>query len=366
MDTRTRDRNKITKSGLQSGKIPHYRLYQNWAERPEYEVNIPSHARPEDLCNTTLPFLRDHGVNMTRVNIFVDIAWTDHRGVDAMTLYSQCLRSRGFHEVHVRRGAAGLEGNMQQAWAFFDIGTYVITMSDRVNNVLEFVRGTGQHGRKRPLAKGSLLAVWHHAYDLMTSGGFAAWSSNASHSAMCMHERRLSRKAGLLDGNMTGQIVTSAIRHLQVSHGLIYDVEYAARLWCAGLRFVRYEMLCCKHTYRSAGGQSTLYPNPEVRRAAEDAAIRSVAQDCPGVLTWRSKPRATLRVMQYTFKTLGPQPWMLMKRSGSGQGRPLEYFASRPATHAERQAKMRLRKRKSKTIIGNIKKRPACCATTGL
>ena len=193
----------ITQAHLKSDEIPHWRLYQQLHRRPVYEVNIASHARAETVCSSTLPLLQAHGVDMSRVSVFIDFDWKNDEGVDACTLYSQCLRRNGFHTVHVRRGGAGLEGNMRQAFALFELGTYVITMSDKVDDVLEFVKGVGRHGRTRPLAKGALLAIWHHAYDLIRTGGYAAWSTSASHSLLNLHDRMLSQKAG-----MTGQIAT--------------------------------------------------------------------------------------------------------------------------------------------------------------
>ena len=321
----------------------HWRVWANQKKRPQFEVVIPSHARAEDLCDTTLALLHDHGVDLSRVHVFVDFKCKDECGVPAYETYVLTLRQHGFHAVHVRPGGPGLEGNMKAIRQLFDIGTYLITMSDKVCDVMEIAPGVRGQAVKISVPNGSLLTLWHHGYDLLKAGGFAAWSTNATHSVRTMRENALSRKAGLLDGNMTGQLVTHALKEMQLDHGLIYDVEYAAALWDSGQKYVRYRGICCKHPYRSAGGQAKIYPDPTARRHAEDLAIQAVAKKYPKVLKFTRKPSSSLKVMQYSFRPMGPGPWIMKTRGCFSDGRKRRYHLKRAATGQERTAAYRQR-----------------------
>ena len=338
----------VSSADIDRGYIQSWRLWVHKKHRPEYDVVIPSHARAEDLCLTTLPLLRKHSVNMSRVHVFVDYAWTTASGDRGYDTYVRTLRARGFPEVHVRPGGEGLEGNMHAIRTLFDVGTYLITMSDKVADVLEVT--SRDHGANvlRPIPLGSLPSLWHHGHEVLKAGRFAAWSTNATQSARTMRWDVMSRKAGLLDGNMTGQLVTPAFKGMRVDHGLIYDVEYAAALWDSGERYVRYRGICCKHPYRSSGGQATKFPDPQVRRQAEDDAIKAIAQKYGDVVQYTPKPNASLKVMQYSFRTRGPGVLTFQIRNGHGAGRRRQYQLQRPATNAERQAAFRKRQKRTR------------------
>lgn len=338
---------RITPDDIQQGHIIDWRMWVNAKERPQFDVVIPSHARPHDLCETTLALLHKHEVDLSRVHVFVDFNCKNQCGVPAYETYVLTLRQYGFHAVHVRPGGPGLEGNMKAIRQLFDIGTYLITMSDKVCDVLEIAPGIRGEQMKISVPNGSLLTLWHHGYDLLKAGGFAAWSTNATHSVRTMRADALSRKAGLLDGNMTGQLVTHALKEMQLDHGLIYDVEYAAALWDSGQRYVRYRGICCKHPYRSAGGQANIYPDPTARRHAEDSAIRALAQKYPKVVRFTRKPSASLKVMQYSFRPSGPAPLIFNARHGLRKGRRRRYDLKRAATGQERMVLYRKRLKKA-------------------
>ena len=339
---------RVTSADIDHECIPGWRLWVNEKQRPEYDVVIPSHARAADLCLTTLSLLRRHSVDMSRVHVFVDYNARTTSGERAYDTYVRTLRARGFAAVHVRPGGKGLEGNMQAIRTLFDIGTYLITMSDKVSDVLEVVTNGSKANVLKPIPLGSLPSLWHHGHDVLKAGGFAAWSTNATHSARTMKKDVMSRKAGLLDGNMTGQLVTVEFRTMQIDHGLIYDVEYAAALWDSGQRYVRYRGICCKHPYRSSGGQSVAFPDPTVRRSAEDDAIRAITAKYPDVVQFTPKPNASLKVMQYSFRPCGPGVLTFRARHGKGAGRQRRYQLDRAATNKERQAAWRKRHQKTR------------------
>ena len=338
----------VSSEDIANGHVLCWRLWHQLTKHPEYDVVIPSHARPDDLCLSTLTLLQKHGVNMCRVHIFVDFAYRNESGVCAYEWYVQTLRRHGFHAVHVRPGGAGLEGNMSAIRKLFDIGTYLITMSDKVYDVLEVMPGNKEAAVLKPIPMGALPALWHHGYDVLKAGEFAAWSTNATHSARTMIANHISRRAGLLDGNMTGQMVTQSFKDLTIDYGLIYDVEYAAALWHSGQRYVRYRGLCCKHPYRSKGGQTVNFKDAEARRRAENSAIKTIAAKYPAVIQFAPKPFASLKVMQYSFRSVGPGVLKVKSRSGHGQGRNRRFLLNRPATPQERKAAERLRKKKQR------------------
>ena len=341
-------RPRVTSAHIDQERIPGWRLWVNAKQRPEYDVVIPSHARAADLCGTTLTLLRKHSVDMSRVHVFVDYEARTTSGERAYDTYVRALRARGFAAVHVRPGGKGLEGNMQAIRTLFDVGTYLITMSDKVTDVLEVTTNGSKADVLKPIPVGSLPSLWHHGHEVLRAGGFAAWSTNATHSARTMKRDVMSRKAGLLDGNMTGQLVTADFRALQIDHGLVYDVEYAAALWHSGHRYVRYRGICCKHPYRSSGGQSVAFPDPSVRRQTEDDAIRAVAAKYPDVVQFSPKPDASLRVMQYSFRSRGPCPLTFQSRNDHGAGRRRRYQLDRLATDQKRQVAWRKNHQKTR------------------
>ena len=339
---------RVTSADIDKECIPGWRLWVNEKQRLGYDVVIPSHARPADLCRTSLTLLRKHSVDMSRVHVFVDYEARTTCGERAYDTYVRTLRARGFAAVHVQPGGKGLEGNMQAIRTLFDIGTYLITMSDKVTDVLEVTTNGSKAEVLKPIPVGSLPSLWHHGHEVLQAGGFAAWSTNATHSARTMRKDVMSRKAGLLDGNMTGQLVTPEFRAMQIDHGLIYDVEYAAALWHSGQRYVRYRGICCKHPYRSSGGQSVAFPDQTVRRQTENNAIKAIAAKYPDVVQFSPKPDASLRVMQYSFRSRGPGPLTFQVRNGQGAGRRRRYQLERPATSQERQAAWRQRHRRTR------------------
>ena len=107
---------------------------------------------------------------------------------------------------------------MQTIRTLFDIGTYLIAMSDKISDDLEMVTNGSTANVLKPVPLGSLPSLWHHGHDVLQAGGFAAWSTNATHSACTMNKDVMSRKAGLLDGSMTGQPVTVDFRTMLIDH----------------------------------------------------------------------------------------------------------------------------------------------------
>ena len=69
----------------------------------------------------------------------------------------------------------------------------------------------------------------------MKATGCVARSLNPSHKPKRLESLAISRKLGLLDGNLTGTLLPPDWRRLVVTkgHGLIYDVEWSASLWSA-------------------------------------------------------------------------------------------------------------------------------------
>ena len=333
----------VTASDVAAGVVPHFQDWLHCQHVAEYKVVIPSYNRPRLLCETTLQLLRKQGVPLGRVAVFVAPGTVAGQQDPEWARYLKELRDHDMLEVHLMPGAAGLEHQMTKAMEWVGSG-YFITMSDTVREIHIKTAGRDCGKRKlRAMPAGMLPALFDHGRCMLAAGDFVAWSVNPSHNVFRMTANTISRKLGLLDGNLTGMILPSNWQELRVAdgHGLIYDVEWSAKLWKHGYRFCRYMNVCADHTYRRPGGQATLFDNVQARRQLEDAALKRVANECPGLLSWKRNDRKSLKSMQYQFHTVGPSPLRLNKRRQPGTGRNCENFALRPMTSAERKRKQR-------------------------
>ena len=159
---------------------------------------------------------------------------------------------------------------------------------------------------------------------------------------MNMKTNAISRKLGLLDGNLWGLVKTPGFENVvkDPDDQVIYDVAMTANLWASGRRFFRYRGLCTSTVYRSSGGlQSRM--SMEQRRTAEDRRIRILAGKHETLVQFKAKPSASWSTMQYRFVEMGPQPLLMRKPEPMTAGRRFEGLAWRAMTAAERQRKHR-------------------------
>ena len=325
----------------QNQPVPHFLDYVD-AQLPAVKVVIPSFDRPEQLCRTTLRLIQQNSVPLENVAVFVAPGRAPGHTMPEWQRYLDALRSFGLAEVRLVEGGRGLVANMNAALEWVGSG-YFITMSDSVTDIQEVYRDRNRNAKLRPLRRKGLHALICHGRTLLAEGGLVAWGLCASHSARCMKEGQLSRKLGLLDGNLSGCLLPSDWREMTVhpARGLIHDVEWTANLWARGYRFVRFSGLCAKHEYRRPGGQASLYPSAAARRRAENDAIRGLAAERPLEVSFQKKPTASLKTMQYAFRAKGPDPVSMAPPTQSIKGRKRKVFLGRPMSPAERKQKQR-------------------------
>ena len=321
--------------------VPHFLDYVD-AELPEVKVVIPSFDRPEQLCKTTLPLIQQNSIPLEKVAVFVAPGHAPGRTAPEWQRYLDALRRFGLTEVRLLEGGRGLVANMNAALEWVGSG-YFITMSDSVTDVQQVFQDGRGLPKLRPLPKRGLHAIICHGRALMAAGSFVAWGLSPSHSARCLKEDQLSRKLGLLDGNLSGCVLPCDWRDMTVhpARGLIYDVEWTANLWARGYRFVRFSGLCARHEYRRPGGQASLYQDVLERRQQENAAIRGLAAERSLEVRFTEKPTATLKTMQYSFRAKGPGPLCMAPPSENPCGRKRKEFLDRPMSPAERKQKQR-------------------------
>jgi hypothetical protein len=321
--------------------LPHWEHYLSSKKVCDYRVAIPSFDRPQHLCDVTLTFLKSHGVPMNKVTVFVSPTSPPGSTTPEWFRYLSTLREAGFADVEIRPGGHGLENQLAAAMEWGE-NKYMIVMCDTVRDVK---RAVTQGGKTTlvSIPQGSLVAIWHHAHDLMLAADAQAWSFSASHRADFMVERKISRRLGFLDGNCMGMLVPEDWKKFRVQqgHGMIYHVELSAAMWHNGYRFVRYCGLCVDHPYRRPGGQASVFTNAVKRRALENAAVKKVAKMYPECVEFLPKPQASLNNMQYRFKRDGDEP-LTMKRF-SLVGRPRKHKATAASSSAERMRIMRKR-----------------------
>ena len=224
---------------------------------------------------------------------------------------------------------------------------YMVVMSDTVRSIQTREDKPNCTTRMVPAPEGTVVALIKHGFEMLKATGSTAWSVNPSHNPFQLSVHTITRKLGLLDGNLMGMFLPPNWRKMQVTsgHGLIYDVEWSASLWSHGHNFIRYQGVCCEHTYRRPGGQATLMNDVSKRRDRETQAIKACAKKYPTLVKWRSKPKASLRTMEYQFTITGPAP-LVMRKFRTGTVR--EYSLTEQSTSAQRMARMRRREKRRK------------------
>jgi hypothetical protein len=333
----------ITAEDAASGTVTHWRdsLNTTTAKNIEFKLVIPSFDRPTELCGNTLSLLRRDGVPLDRINVFVSPLAASPGGTPEWYRYVEECKKHHFSEVHVRPGGRTLEEQMVAAMEWVGTG-YMIVMSDTVRSIQTRQDTPGSTTRMIPAPKGTVLALIEHGFQLLRATGCTAWSVNPSHNPWQLSVLSITRRLGLLDGNLMGMFLPPNWRKMQVAsgHGLIYDVEWSASLWSNGHRFCRYQGVCCDHIYRRPGGQATLMKDATKRRQRETQAIKACAKKFPSLLKWCHKPKASLKTMEYKFLTHGPSGLVMAKTQ---RGRQLAYSLGAASTSTERMARMRKR-----------------------
>ena len=282
---------------------------------------------------------------MDKVNVFVSPGSASPGGNPEWYRYVEEMKIHHFPEVHVRPGGRTLEEQMVAAMEWVGSG-YMIVMSDTVKSMQTREDKPDSKTTMIPAPKGTVLALISHGLQLLRATGCTAWSVNPSHNPWQLSVLGITRRLGLLDGNLTGMFLPPNWRKLQVTsgHGLIYDVEWSASLWAHGHRFCRYQGVCCEHTYRRPGGQATLMNDATKRRHRETQAIKACAKKFPSLLKWCHKPKASLKTMEYKFLTHGPCGLVMAKTTKNKHS----YSLGETSTSTERMRRLRARARRRK------------------
>ena len=321
------------------GTLPHWADYAGKTKVHDFKLVIPSFDRPQQLCGSTLRYLREQQVDLSKVTVFVSPQNAINNPEPEWFRYTSTLRREGFGDVNVRPGGVGLENQLIASMEWARSG-YLIVMTDLVKGVSTKVKNEQGRDVLVPLPIGSLPDLWEHAFDLMKSQGAHTWSCNPSHRADFLRIDVVSRMLGFLDGNMMGMLIPENWREFKVHqhHGMIYHVELTAAMWHHGYRSVRYMGLCVNHPFRNSGGQSSLFKSPCQRRKFENQALKEVAALYPDCLRFDPKPDKSLKTMQYKFLRKGKGPLTMRRAIG---GRKRQYFKVRASTSAERMRALR-------------------------
>ena len=340
-------RARVLLPGHGDAGVPHYYdVALQHMDMTEIRVAVPSYDRPDILCEATLKLLRGHGFPMSQVHVFVSPRQSPNAQEPEWHRYLTKLRREGFREVNLEVGCDGLEHQMHAIFMWACRG-YVIVMTDDVRDILERKKPrTGSRPELTPLPLGMLRALFLHGRNMLQSHHCFAWSVNCSQNVRHLDESKISRRFGLLEGNLMGFLLEGNPEDWRVAHGLgvVYDVALSCNLWSTGRWFLRYRGLCLTHRYRAAGGyQASL--RPQERRVQENRAIRRLERSYPELIKFQRKPKASLCTMQYHMVPQGSEPLSVRAPSPVTAGRRFEAFADRAMTDAERQRRCRRRKR---------------------
>ena len=323
-------------------ELAHFHDYLTNHDKADYQICIPSFNRPQRLCRSSLPMLRRLGADLNRVHVFVAEGKAPEQSLPEWSRYIRELRSHGYEQVHVEPGGDTLWGQMQAIFRWATEDSYIICVSDDVDDILEKKVRMDESLRQRSLPYGSLEALITHAKDVMLTHGFSAWGLSATKNALNMDTNVISRKLGLLEGNFWGVIAKPFLQELLPDSEVsaIYDVAFTTELWASGRRFFRYRGLSACTRYKTLGGMMTGKTRIQ-RRQEEDVQIRKLAQKHAALVNFKEKKGATLRTQQFSFSKLGPPPIRLKDPEPMKRGRKKEGFADRRMTPAERQRKHR-------------------------
>ena len=330
----------ISAKNIASSQVLHFDYFPHVVGIPDYKIIIPSFDRPVKLCKSTLSLLSSQGISLNKVHVFVSPGSASTSTMPEWQRYHEALREHGFLEVHLHEGGIGLSCNMMAALKFVKCG-YVITMSDHVLDIQEQTQRVDGSMCLSSIPTGGLHAIIQHGYQMLMAGKFAVWGVSPSHSPNRLRPDVISRRLGLVDGNLCGMLLPSDWNLFSIAskYDLIYDVAWSTKLWDNGYRLVRYSGVCVKHPYRASGGQNSVIPSKTKRRRAENKAIKMLQCEHPSLIEFIKKPNASLKNMQYRFLRHGPLPMRMIQCPGVRLSKTR--FLHRPMTTSERQLKRR-------------------------
>lgn len=333
---------RITSHDVEAGLVPHWRSWFDKDPDHNFTVAIPSYDRPQLLCEATLPLLAKHGVPLRKVHVFVCPRKAPGSKTSERHRYMDTMRRFGYGDVNIEPGGVGLDGQMICILRRFRKG-HLIVANDDVHEVKELVHTRQGRRQLRAIANGGLVPIFGHARNLMEAGNFQAWSLGCCCALRNMSQNSVSRKCGLINGNMFGLLRADddLEKAVPTGMGLIYDSALSCALWSLEKYYFRYRGLCLKHKFKEAGGYASVERNANSRRDREDRLLRRLQRRYPKLVHFRRKPRASNSTMQQHFCQVGPEPLQLQKWCAPSSGRPREGFTDRAMTDAERQRKRR-------------------------
>ncbi len=322
-----------------------------------FKICIPSNGRPERLCRETLTFLHRQGVDQDLIYVFVDPLDTVHRpgtpehGTLELPWYQLYLTTHGFAGVHVLPGGPTLSAQYVCAWNHFGPNSYVIHTSDGVPGMLQKTSESDGRDSLTPISEGTLTALIAHGFHMLERTHARAWSTCASLNPRGLHMYHISQKCGLLDGNMTGEIIGHPYELPFRLSSCITDVEHTCRLLERDGKVLRYMMFTTTHEYRGRqGGHARRFTDNAARVREVHLAIEALEKEFPHLIQYTPDKVCSDKNMPYRFTSIGPQPLELPTRVGPA-GRPLTYGIA-PSTGTERA-------RRSRHLAKKSLKRPA-------
>ena len=140
------------------GTLPHWEDYASKTKKHDFTLVIPSFDRPQQLCGSTLRYLCEQQVDLSKVTVFVSPQNAINNPEPEWFRYTSTLRREGFGEVNVRPGGVGLENQLIVAMEWAKSG-YLIVMTDLVEGVSTEVRHDRARDELAPLPIDSLPAL---------------------------------------------------------------------------------------------------------------------------------------------------------------------------------------------------------------
>ena len=342
-------------------ECPHFLDYVNEEVAAlNFTVVIPSYDRPEVLCSKTLSLLRKHGVSDQNIMVLITPGRVPGNTESEWNRYRTCLLTNGYQDVRREIGALGLEKQIWQGMQFVGQGGYMICMTDDVSDIkMMRLLSRKMKAPKGPqvLTAGGLLGVFSLGWQLINDLQVGGWGVNCAHDGRSLHPRLVSRSLGLVEGNLYG-IKVNLQKEMQCQlSGVLCDHETSCRMWTHGDRFVRFQMLCVVHSYRSMGGYQSSC-GVEKRKMLENKSIASLIKLFPDLVESRTPQKSAgsaFQRLQYK-KRRSPPIHMLPPTKGANLRK---YTGLRGSTSAERTAAWRKRAEKVKKRALSVKKRPA-------
>jgi hypothetical protein len=184
----------------------------------------------------------------------------------------------------------------------------------------------------RTMARGDLIALIHHAHDLMQKLSIPFWSVNPTCQRRNLRDH-VSLKFGLCPGWFYGFINRPNNIFATECDSVIWDLGVSARVFARYGSCIRYMNVLALHPFRAPGGQHDI-KGWKKRRAAENRGVNKLEKKYPHLVTFAPSLVSSYK-QPYRSHSIGPPP-LHFRKARAKVGRKRKLCSRRAATITEK------------------------------